>query len=118
MADLLDRLSGTNLPENPEPSERKLPVHQFFSALLALADGRLTRGQIETAFDIPTTGDQATDLNFLIDTYTGITGGSSALRQERYLQRVHAIFMLAEHRQFSTTFTKTDIRDWLTAAAA
>ena len=115
-ADLLDRLMGQNLDQTL-PEERKLPVHQFFGALMAYADGRLTRVQIETVYDIPNTGPQSLDMDFLISSYTGISGGASALREIKFLDRVHGIFMMAETAAFSTAFSKADIKTWLTDVA-
>lgn len=120
MADLLDRLGGNVSPNETDPQQKKIPVHQFFAALVALADRKLNRAQIETAFDIMTTGQQATDLSFIINTYTGITGTSAAVtsRRIKYLDRLHVIFMLSENNRFFSAFTKAEISTWLTEAAS
>lgn len=124
---LLNRMIGTEQPN--------ISAHQFSSALLGLADGRLTRGQIETAFNIATTGADATELNFIIDTYTGVlpddfssvpnapTRGAlenDSLRRKRnrYLQTLHAIFLLTEHDSFTLAFTKADVQQWLQDSVA
>lgn len=114
--DLLDRLSGTPGDEN-DPEDNKIPTHQFYAALVALADGKLTRGQIETYFNIPTTGSQSTQLTTIINNYTGISGGGATDRQIKYLDRLHIIFMLIETQQGQNLFTKTEINTWLTEIA-
>jgi len=100
-----------------------------------LADGELTRAQIEAGFAIATSGADATELDFLINTYTGIVsddfsavgnattraaleGLSVRAKQERYLNTLHSIFLLTEHGAFDATFTKAEIQTWLTSAAA
>ena len=115
-ADLLDRLMGQNL-DRTLPEETKLPVHQFFGALIAYADGRLTRVQIETVYDIPNTGPQSLDMDFMISTYAGISGGAAAVREIKFLDRVHAIFMMAETSKFGSAFSKAEIKTWLTDIA-
>jgi hypothetical protein len=115
--------------------EPGISSHQFYGALIALADGELTRAQIEAGFSIATTGDDATELSFIINTYTGIVsddfssignvnirtaieGLSVRTKQERYLNTLHSIFMLTEHGQFFDVWTKADVQTWLTNAAA
>ena len=124
---LLDRLGGTIDPT--------ISAHQFYGALVAFADGELTRAQIEAGFGVDTAGVEAVELDFLINTYTGITPkdfsavGNAAIRsaleaqsvldkQRRYLDTLHAIFLLTEHRSFDTTFDKAAIQAWLTNAAS
>lgn len=118
MADLLDRLTG-DVGESPALTDGKIAVHQFFAALVALANGQLTRAQIESGFNILTTGQQATDLDFIINTYTGITGTNAAseFRRIKYRETLHAIFMLAEHGAFGSVFSKAEIAAWLTSVA-
>ncbi len=115
--------------------EPGISSHQFYGALVALADGELTRAQIESGFNIETTGADATDLDFLINTYTGIVTddfssvGNAAIRtaleglsvktkQQRYLNTLHSIFMLTEHGAFFATWTKAQVKTWLTNAAS
>lgn len=124
---LLDKLQGKEQPD--------VPVHPFFSALVGLADGQLTRAEIETAFGIETTGTDATELDFLINTYTGIVADdfsvignantraafeqlSVRIKQRRYLDAVHSIFMLTEVAEFNARFSKAELQAWLTAAAS
>jgi hypothetical protein len=115
--------------------EPSVSSHQFYGALIALEDGQLTRAQIETGFNIATTGDDATELDFLINTFqnivsddfssignvsirTAIEGLSVLAKRERYKQALHAIFLLTEHESFGSTFTKADVQTWLTNAAS
>ena len=124
---LLDRMLGTEEPG--------ISSHQFYGALIALADGELTRSQIEVGFTIATTGDDSTELDFLINTYTSIVSddysgvGNATIRtaleglsvlskQRRYLDTLHSIFMLTEHGSFDSTWTKADVQSWLTDAAS
>ncbi len=124
---LLDRMLGTERP--------RISSHQLYAALLALDAGEITRAQIESGFNIATTGTDKTELDFVINTYTGIVsddfsavgdvtirtaleGLSVRSKQERYLGTLHAIFMLTEHSSFFETFTKADVQTWLTNAAA
>lgn len=113
--DLFERVRGVDTDSTP--GNTKISEHDIYSLLVALADGEVTRAQVEAAYAIPATGGQATDLDFLINTYTGITGGQQDLRRERYLNRIHTAFMLATG-ELSGAITKSDIQDWLTNAAA
>ena len=124
---LIDRMLGTEEPG--------ISSHPFEGAIVALADGRLTRAQIEAGFNIATTGDDATELDFIINTYTGIVsndytsvgnvsirtalqGLSVAGKQERYKNTLHMIFLLTEHSSFDVVFSKADVQSWLTDAAS
>lgn len=97
---LIDRLSGA---EDPHISS-----HQFYSALLALRDSVIDRTQMEALFDIATTGDDATELDFIIDSY------NIALDKHRYVEALHAVFMLLERNDFN--LTKGQVQAWLTTA--
>jgi hypothetical protein len=114
-ADLFDRVRGINTTS--AVGDTKISEHDIYAMLTALADGEMTRAQIENAYDIPTTGAQATDLDWLINTYNGITGGSAALRREKYLNRVHSVFMISTG-VLRDNISKADIQTWLTNAAA
>lgn len=113
--DLFERVRGVDTDSTP--GNTKISEHDIYSILVALADGEVTRAQVEAAYDIPTTGGQATDLDFLINTYNGIGGPNTALRQERYLNRVHTAFMMATS-ELSGSISKAYIQTWLTNAAA
>lgn len=97
---LLDRLNGTEEP--------RIACHQFYSALVGLADGQVTRGQIESLFGIADTGTDATELTAIISGYQG------AADKGRYLTALHAVFMLLENEGY--TLTKAQVNTWLTAA--
>lgn len=119
MADLLNRLSG-DVDDAPTTGQGKLPIHQFFAALLAIADGKLTTTQVKTAFDIQV-GTQTTQFDTIVTLYTGITDADATelkLKQEKFLSRLHAVFMLSEHQSFSDAFTKAEINTWLAEVAA
>ncbi len=122
---VLDRLKGDEEP--------KIPVHYFYGALIGLADGQITRAQIEAGYEIGTTGADAVEMDFLITTYNNIVAdpfasvGNAQIRQalqdidlkvkqQRYLNAVHAIFMLTESDEFNT-ITKAQAQAWLTLAA-
>ena len=124
---LLDRLMGSEEPH--------LSAHLFYGALVGMGDGQLTRGQIEAGFDIEIVGSDKTELDFLINTFTGIVsddfsavgnvtirtaleGLSVNIKREHYKGTLHAIFMLMEHDAFSDTFSKADIQTWLLASVA
>ncbi len=108
MADLLDRLSGDVEPEALSP-DNKISVHAFYGALVGLADGQITRAQIEAHFGIPTTGEQASQLT------TIIAGYQAAADKGRYLTAAHGIFMLQES---GIGLSKGAVNTWLTAAEA
>jgi hypothetical protein len=114
-ADLFDRVRGINTTS--AVGDNKISEHDIYAMLVALADGELTRTQIENAYDIPTIGAQATDLDFLINTYTGISGGNVALRQEKYLNRAHSAFLISTG-VLKDSITKSDVQTWLTNTAA
>lgn len=109
---LIDRLVGS---EDPGISS-----HMFFGALALFADGELTRSEVEAAFSIATTGTDKTELDFLVNTYTGITGTAVevALKQRKFLDTLHAIFLLTEHDSFTSKWTKAQLQTILTNAAA
>lgn len=100
---LLDRLKGDEDPH--------ISAHQFWAALVALADGQTTRAQVETTFNIATTGADKTELDFVINGY------QAAVDKGRYLDALHAVFSLLENGDFPA-LTKAQIQAWLTAAEA
>lgn len=114
MADLFDRLGGDNLTEG-DPFNDKLPVHAFYAALVAFADGKATRAQIESALNIETTGAQSTQFDTIVSQYQSITGGGAVERRIKYLDRLHTIFMLIESGL--NPWTKAEISTWLSEVA-
>ena len=101
---IIDRLSGAEDP--------KISAHHLFGALTLLANGDITRAEIETGMDIATTGTDATELTFMINT------GSGATDRQKYLNTLHAIFLLQEKKEFVAQYTKTELQAMLTSAAA
>jgi len=99
---LLDRLKGDEEP--------KVPAHQFFAALVRVADGEMTRAELETLFSIATTGQDKAQLDVMFNGFT------AAADKGRYLDAVHAIFMLLENQDFS--LSNAEITSWLAAAEA
>lgn len=77
---LVDRLRGAEDP--------KIPVHQFWAGMVEIALGEVTVAQFKTFFDL--TGQDATDFDFIVSAY------QASSNQERFLQLMHVIFLLAE----------------------
>jgi len=67
---------------------RKLPVHQFWAALVELSLGELTEAQIKTYFEM--TPEEQTDFDWLVGKY------QASQTKERFLELMHVLFMLAE----------------------
>ena len=109
---LINKMRGTEEPG--------ISAHWMHGALVALADGQLTRTQIENALGLSTTGTDASELDAVIDTYNGITGNATqiALRQTRYKDTLHAMFNLLGNEDFDAAFTNQDLLDWLVTAAS
>ena len=77
---LLEKLKGTN--------DIKLPVHQFYSALIEWSEGATTRADIVSYFSLDASDE--TDLDWLKGKFD-----ASANKRE-FADRIHGIFMLAE----------------------
>ncbi len=102
---LLDRLK-----HEEEPG---IPGHMFYGALIGLSLGELTRSQIESFWNIGTTGADKVEMDFLINTY------QSAVDKQKYINAVHAVFMLLEgSHDTGFDLNKTQIQAWLTSAAS
>lgn len=112
-ADLWERIRGINTSD--AVSDWKISEHQIGAWIAALADGEVTRAQVEAKLEIPTTGGQATDLDFLINTYQGIAGSNQFGRREKFLQRVHLAALVGAD---DLTITKSQITSWLTTSAS
>lgn len=89
---LIDRLIGSETP--------KIPVHQFYSALIEWNGGATTRANIVAYFGL-SSGDE-NDLDWL----AGKFQASSDKRE--FADRLHGIFMLAEANYTGYT-TQTEI---------
>ena len=101
---IIDRLSGVEEP--------KISAHHLFGALTLMANGDITRGEIEVGMGISATGTDATELTFMINT------GAGATDRQKYLNTLHAIFLLQEKKEFVARYTKTELQAMLTNAAA
>ncbi len=75
-----------------ETDDRHIAVHQFFAAATEINAGQATRQQMKNFYSM-TSADEA-DFDAIADT---VTGGSAARALQ--LQRIHAVFMLAETSQ-------------------
>ena len=100
---IIDRLSGVEAP--------KISAHHLFGALTLMANGDITRGEVEVGMNISTTGTDATELTFMITT------GASAVDRQKYLNTLHAIFLLQEKKEFVAHYTKAELQAMLTSAA-
>ena len=101
---IIDRLSGAEEP--------KISAHHLFGALTLMANGDITRGEIESGLNIATTGGDANELTFMINT------GGGAVDRQKYLNTLHAIFLLLEKKEFVAHYSKTELQAMLTSAAA
>lgn len=81
---LLDRLSGA--------SGGKLPVHQFWGALVEWIEGEITRADVIAAFDL--TADDEVELDWL----KGKIDASA--NKPNFMHHIHSLFMLAEGNLF------------------
>jgi len=118
-ADLYERIWGIDTTDAPQ--DTRIPPHGFAAGLAAWADGRpgIDRAAMEVKFDIPTTGIQATQLDFMIDTYTGITGSATqqAYREINYKLTLERI-LIAGANAWRGELTATWAENYLTAAAS
>lgn len=99
---LLDRLRRTEEPF--------ISVHQFYAGLVAVRDGVITRAQLETFFGLSSTGADKTQLDTIIAGYT------AAADKHRYLEALHAMFMLLP--VVPGGLSTAQITAWLTTAEA
>lgn len=81
---LLDRLSGSEKP--------KLPVHQFWAALVEWVENEITRQELIDNFGI--TSEDETELDWL---KTKLDASSD---KPNFMHHVHSLFMLAEQKRF------------------
>ena len=85
MADLIDRLAGT------DPTRPKIPVHQFCGAFVLYVAGLKTKPQIATYFDLQgAEATQATTLGNAVDAQTGVANKIA------YCLRVEAVAAMLE----------------------
>jgi len=88
MADLIDRVAGTN---GVVEAGRKLNLHRFIAAERLYALGEWTRAQIATEFDLQ--GDEIVQATQLADKIDAQTGASN---KTLYVLRVESVMMCLE----------------------
>ena len=101
---IIDRLAGIEEP--------KISAHHLFGALTLMANGDISRAEIEAGLNIAADGTDASELTFMINT------GAGATDRQKYLNTLHAIFLLQEKKEFVAQYTKTELQAMLTSAAA
>ena len=89
MADLIDRLSGAS--EELELPRPKLPAHQFMGGMRLYADGKATRVEIASNWDLQ--GEEATDAAAIADQIDGAGGTAATMR---YVLSVEAVSFMLE----------------------
>ena len=100
---LFDRL----MDNVPQDSPERISAHYFYAAMVGVADAQFTRGQLESHFDIASTGTDKTQLDFIFSGY------QNAADKGRYLNALHAVFMLKES---GVSLSQAQVTEWLTAA--
>lgn len=85
MADLIDRLAGT------DPNRPKLPAHQFIAGLRLYAAGLVTKQEIAADWDLQ--GDEATQAAAL----AAVVDSKNAGNKGPYALQVDAVCMLLEY---------------------
>lgn len=106
MADIINRLLGNVDPDSADPQEQKIPAHQFYASVCAVADGVLTRAQFEALYNMSANDPDLTTL---------ITGFQAAADKGRYLNAIHCIG-LAEEAGYN--INRATALSWLTNAQA
>ena len=84
---LIERLMGEPFAAH----SLKISVHEFFAGNSEVIAGRLTKAQIKTYYAMDT------DTQTEYDTLTAKAPGT-ATGQATYLNMIHSVFILAEHR--------------------
>jgi hypothetical protein len=97
---LVERLMGLQSP--------KIKVHKFFAAQSELDIGALTVAGIKSFLEM----DAATAAEYDSLIATAPTGGTTAnqLSRARYVQRMHAVFILAEGSDIPGYSTPAEVR--------
>ena len=99
MADLIDRIQGT------DETRPKIPSHQFVAALSEYARGKITRIQFSAAFDFQgTESTQATVLADAIDTKNKLVD------KLQYVEEIANVVYLAETPELGLYDTKAKIK--------
>lgn len=84
---LVERL----MHDSSEPENRFISVHTFFAACSEVERGALTQNQVQVFLDM--TAPDIVDWNAMVALVTG-----TATNRLAVIQRLHAVFLLAEHR--------------------
>ena len=84
---IIDRLAGLGDPE----TNRKLPITYFWANLYELAQGKRTKAQIVSLFDLDT--NEVGELQWLIDKYNAQPNSTA---KAKFVELVNVIFIMAE----------------------
>ena len=84
---LIDRLAGLGDPE----TNRKLPITYFWANLYELAQGKRTKAQIVSLFEL--NAGEADELQWLIDKYNA---QPNATAKAKFVELVQVVFIMAE----------------------
>jgi hypothetical protein len=87
-----------------DPDEPKIPVHAFGAALSELARGSITRAQLIAAFSLA--GDEVTELDAIIATYTGLV---STRDKDFFIAKLEDVMILAESGHYDKAKCKTEL---------
>jgi len=97
---LVERL----MHEPTEPIDRFIRVHQFFAAITEMMAGQLTAAQVQTFYAM--TAEDLADWNAIAAL---IPPPSQTANRVMFLERIHAVFILAE-RRVPLYSTPTEVR--------
>lgn len=91
---LVERLMGLEEP--------KIPIHSFFAAQSEVARGAITVQQVKNFLNMDASA--AAEYDALIALYPSGSTTAAQLNQLRYINQMHAVFVLAEKKypQYST----------------
>lgn len=84
---LIDRLAGIGDPE----TNRKLPITYFWACLYELAQGKFTKAQIVSLFDLD--AGEANEVQWLIDKYNA---QPNATAKAKFVELINVILIMAE----------------------
>ena len=90
--------------EPTEPIDRFIRVHQFFAAITEMMAGQLTAAQVQTFYAM--TAEDLADWNAIAAL---IPPPSQNANRVMFLERIHAVFILAE-RRVPLYSTPTEVR--------
>ena len=87
---LIDRIAGFTDSPIPEGFKR-IPVDAFWACLYELSQGKLTKAQIVSYFELDAAEDA--ELQWLIDKYNA---QPTATAKQKFVELIRVMFMLAE----------------------